>query len=618
MRDFEGFMRKFKLFWQYPVITEKTFYEQNKSNPRYFAVPWATMLDKKYNIQLLAKLLSGYIETEESFTCCQHIRFREIVPLCQYLNIKTIYTPHKKLDENSINGVRFVACPLYAVNFEDKDRNKEFRQVNFLNKERDLLYSFMGGYNKKWYMSNLRELLYNMKHEDDTLVINTGEWHFDRDVYNKSQSIEGKLNEDDEHKLKTSKYNETLLRSRYSICPSGSGPNSIRLWESMACGAIPVILSDMLDLPNHPLIDRAVLRLDERYYPHLHKVLEKISKEDEEQLRLNCLRVYNDLRNNYTNIKKDIIHYCDGAYHRGQIGGVARYDYQIWLAFPTRVFFKGPQERNKMLEYVKSCKNPLIITDNHLSCDIPNNYNILLVHHGVAKTHADREPDWNEYWKNLCCSGQEKMLQYRDPKTTKILSISQFCTDEFEKYYPLDYSKFEKETILHSSELDERREKKKWNRNPIVLGNWANVNKGSDVIRKIGNKWKNFIFKKLSIMPKSLNIIEFNKTKQDIYLDSDIFLQLSLCEGNSYATLDALLCGLPVVSTNVGLFYKDVPEDCFVKIEWNRKNDMKYVKEKLLYAWENKEDIGRKGREWYMKHCRMMDWKDKMWNIVNK
>ena len=31
------------------------------------------------------------------------------------------------------------------------------------------------------------ELLYNMKHEDDTLVINTGEWHFDRDVYNKSQ-----------------------------------------------------------------------------------------------------------------------------------------------------------------------------------------------------------------------------------------------------------------------------------------------------------------------------------------------------------------------------------------------------------------------------------------------
>ena len=197
------------------------------------------------------------------------------------------------------------------------------------------------------------------------------------------------------------------------------------------------------------------------------------------------------------------------------------------------------------------------------------------------------------------------------------MSISQFCTDEFRKYYPDTYSKFINDKILHSSELDERREKKKWNRNPIVLGNWANVNKGSEVIRKIGNKWKNFIFKKLSIMPKNLNILEFNRNKQDIYLDSDIFLNISLCEGFSYSALDALLCGIPVVSTDTGLFYSDIPEDCFVKIEWEKANDMKYIKEKLLYAWRNKEEIGRKGREWYMKNCRMMDWKDKMWNIVN-
>ena len=28
-------LNKFKLFWQYPVITEKTFYEQNKNEPNY-------------------------------------------------------------------------------------------------------------------------------------------------------------------------------------------------------------------------------------------------------------------------------------------------------------------------------------------------------------------------------------------------------------------------------------------------------------------------------------------------------------------------------------------------------------------------------------------------------
>ena len=61
------------------------------------------------------------------------------------------------------------------------------------------------------------------------------------------------------------------------------------------------------------------------------------------------------------------------------------------------------------------------------------------------------------------------------------------------------------------------------------------------------------------------------KRKQNIYLQSDIFLQISNSEGNSYATLDALICGLPIVSSNVGLFYKDVPEDCFVKLEWDAK-----------------------------------------------
>ena len=57
------------------------------------------------------------------------------------------------------------------------------------------------------------------------------------------------------------------------------------------------------------------------------------------------------------------------------------------------------------------------------------------------------------------------------------------------------------------------------------------------------------------------DIEKFNNDKQQIYCNSDIFLQLSNSEGNSYATLDALLCGLVVISSNVGLFYKDVPED---------------------------------------------------------
>ncbi|MFM6205180.1 exostosin family protein, partial [Planktothrix sp.] len=37
---------------------------------------------------------------------------------------------------------------------------------------------------------------------------------------------------------------EILKQSVFSLCPSGSGPNSIRLWESIGYGSIPVVLSD--------------------------------------------------------------------------------------------------------------------------------------------------------------------------------------------------------------------------------------------------------------------------------------------------------------------------------------------------------------------------------------
>ena len=90
------------------------------------------------------------------------------------------------------------------------------------------------------------------------------------------------------------------------------------------------------------------------------------------------------MKNNFANTPREVIHYCAGTYYIGDTGGVARYDYQISQLFPLRVFFKGPKEKMKMLEYLKKCKNPVIITDNHLSCDIPNNYNVILVHHGVA------------------------------------------------------------------------------------------------------------------------------------------------------------------------------------------------------------------------------------------
>jgi len=160
--------------------------------------------------------------------------------------------------------------------------------------------------------------------------------------------------------------------------------------------------------------------------------------------------------------------------------------------------------------------------------------------------------------------------------------------------------------------------KKEWNKKPVILGNWQGVNKGKDVVEQLSQIDK-YTFKKLSVHPKEISqtgIDDFNRRKHQIYLTSDIFLQISLCEGNSYATLDALLSGIPVVSTDTGLFYSDIPDDCFVKIDWEKRNDSEYIKEKLDYAWAHKEEIGRKGREWYLKNCHFNNWKIIMNNLL--
>ena len=100
-----------------------------------------------------------------------------------------------------------------------------------------------------------------------------------------------------------------------------------------------------------------------------------------------------------------------------------------------------------------------------------------------------------------------------------------------------------------------------------------------------------------------------------MYLNNDIFLQISNSEGNSYATLDAFLCGMVIVSTPIGLLY-EVPEDCYVKIDVDKIYDAEYIKEKIDYAWSNRQELSKNVRAWYLKNCRFTDWIDKMHKLI--
>jgi hypothetical protein len=304
MFNTEEILHKYNLFWQYPAITEKAFYLQNKDNPEYLGLPWATIVDKKYSFQIIYNIIKPYIQPGKVYyTCCQHISFRFCIPIWKAFNIKTVFVVHKCKGENILEGITLKPCPLYAVNIENTEFNNEFQGLDLLNVERNILYNFIGGY-QMGYMSKIRPNIFNMKHPENTIIKHTGDWHFNKLVYNPKQNVNIELNLNDEHINKTKYYNELLIKSRYTLAPSGSGPNSIRFWEALGAGSIPVLLADTLELPEHELWNDAVIFMKEREICSLSEKIANISEERERQMRENCLNIYMDFRNNYKNMIK--------------------------------------------------------------------------------------------------------------------------------------------------------------------------------------------------------------------------------------------------------------------------------------------------------------------------
>ncbi len=613
------------LFWQYPVITEKIVYLQNKHNPYYVGVPWATFIDYKLPEQSLSEYFDKVNPDARNVTCCQHIRFREFAALFKRFGIQTLYTPHKKIGEDTLDGIQLKPCPLYAVNVEDPKRNQELVGIDPLTHPRKYLYSFQGAYQTD-YLSDIRRRIFTLPKKPDVYIQNIGGWHFNEQVFTPIQNEKETRLETPTHLQLTKEYNQLLLCSEFSLCPSGTGPNSIRFWEALACGSIPVLLTDTLELPFHPLWESAILRLPEKDLVLVDELLRGIPKEEKEQRRRTCLRIYQDFRNDFVNQTHDqdvsvtIYHYCGGSYTATRVfGGVARYDYQLELAIPERVFFQGPQQKNALLAHLKTRRYPVVVTDNHLSCDIPNEYFVYLVHHGVARQTAHTYPEWDAYWKNLCLNGQHPILTYRRPNNTHILTISDYCTRLFINFYGDTYTRFPRTKVLHPSELNPSLFK---SYDPLldksprrVLGNWGQ--KKGDISKLQGHpSLQDYTFHPIKIQGNAFpSIQQYNDAKQTLYLRYDVFLQMSGSEGYSYATLDALLSGLVVVGTPVGLLY-ELPETCFVCIEFDRRYDAAYVREKLDYAWKHRTTLSHNARQWVTRHCAFEDWKKEMQRLL--
>ena len=139
-------LNKHELFFQYPARTEEICNNQNKHKSNYLGIPWATIIDKSM-LPVMSDEFKKIKIQGENISSCQHIHFKRIIPLAKLLNIKTLYVSHKAKDLDQIDGIELKPMPIYAVNFEEPDRNRIFKNKDFVNIEREYLFSFIGAVN---------------------------------------------------------------------------------------------------------------------------------------------------------------------------------------------------------------------------------------------------------------------------------------------------------------------------------------------------------------------------------------------------------------------------------------------------------------------------------------
>lgn len=131
------------------------------------------------------------------------------------------------------------------------------------------LFTFQGG-----STSILRKRLYNLKfNRADVLIENTSAcWHWDN-----TQS-----DRDDRQR----RYAETLAASHFVLCPRGAGVGRSRLFEVMAAGVAPVLLSDNYALMPGPAWGTFLIQVRERDIARLPEILEPYFESAAERGRL--------------------------------------------------------------------------------------------------------------------------------------------------------------------------------------------------------------------------------------------------------------------------------------------------------------------------------------------
>jgi hypothetical protein len=243
---------------------------------------------------------AGYLLKVHSV--CQHIHWVRMLEKAQWLGVTDFHLSHKDSKSDAKQeeiGTTLVlhGWPLIAVNYVTPDRSEgmERKPMN----ERKLLASFIGAH-MPHYRDDSRIKLFEAAKEcgrDDVFVDLGNEWHFNKLVYEEQVlNREVEAHHIDEHHQKTFRYNSILSDSKFSLCPEGAGPYTLRFWESIAVGSIPVIFSRDLAIieqfSEHRDIINNIIVWDKDINANLFEFLKSIDSTTLANLSDNLMNIY--------------------------------------------------------------------------------------------------------------------------------------------------------------------------------------------------------------------------------------------------------------------------------------------------------------------------------------
>ena len=248
-------------FAEEPVKTEYQAYQLMKNKHQdlpitYVAVPWVVLINAKQTH------LAKHLRATNGWTVCQHDFYEQIIPMLKEIGITTLFTQNVN---KSYDGIMVLPFPDIAPNGVDPAAVK------------DVYCSFVGS---EW-THHIRKVMFDSLKKDKRflLIKRTGTWHF----FNKNQGQVAREKKE---------FQDILARSRFSLCPRGVGANSFRFWESLRAGAIPILISDGLVLPEGVDWNKCIVRVKESEVARIPQILNRISNEREAEMRSNCLEVF--------------------------------------------------------------------------------------------------------------------------------------------------------------------------------------------------------------------------------------------------------------------------------------------------------------------------------------